>query len=190
MTTLRFGWLGLVAALLGGCSGFERDFKALSAVPAPAGQIEGAWIGSWRSDTSDHSGPLKAIVTRTGKNEYQVRYRAVWSSWMPPFQMETLIKGHFAGSTFHFQGDANLGWPWGRYDYAGYATGEEFFSTYKAQKDRGIYSLRRPTVRVAPESPPATNSEEQGAEFGVLAIEALGGSASPEAETGPDYRSE
>lgn len=181
MTTLHVGWLGLAAALLAGCSGFNDDFSQAAALPVGPGQIEGAWVGTWRSDTSDHSGELKAIVTRVGRDAYNVRYRAVWSKWLPAFKMETALTGHFAGSTFHFEGDADLGWPYGRYEYAGYSTGEEFFSTYQTEGDRGVYSLHRTTVRVAPTS----ERQQQADEFGARAVEALNPPASELAPAPP-----
>lgn len=152
---LRWGCLLVAAAILPGCSSFQDDFDAAAASLPPPGAVEGAWTGTWRSDAGDHGGELNAIVTRTAQDEFHVRYKASYKMlWTMTSEYETNLKGHFSGSTFHFEGDADLGWlSGGRYRYAGYATDDEFFSTYKSDDRGGVYELHRPTVRAAPEPP-------------------------------------
>ena len=162
MTSVRGVCVLLSCIVIAGCGSYDKDF-ALAAAQAPgAGQIEGAWVGRWRSDTSGHAGDLKAIVTRINPSEYHVRYQAKYKAlWTATFEHETTLRGHFAGSTFHFEGDADLGWLYGRYDYSGYVTDDEFFSTYKAKDDRGTYKLRRPNAPLAPADPPPATDAAQ-----------------------------
>jgi hypothetical protein len=151
--------LAMVAAgaILVGCSSFRDEFVTAAAQPPSPGSLEGAWTGTWKSDVSDHGGKLDALVTRTGPSEYHVRYRAEYKVlWTMTFEHETVLRGHFSGATFHFEGDADLGWLYGTYQYSGYMTGQEFFSTYRTSGDEGVYHLQRPAAE--PAAPVAARS--------------------------------
>src|SRR5437764_11099339 len=76
----------LLLALLAGCSSFPGEFKRASARPRGGDPIEGAWQGTWKSD-SGHSGRLRCVLTSmpatakdavpgTMPSAASVRYRA------------------------------------------------------------------------------------------------------------------
>jgi hypothetical protein len=176
----RTFWVLLAASVLGGCNSFGDAYKAAASTPQPPGAITGAWEGTWQSDESGHNGRLRAIVRRIGRDAYNVRYKAGYKMMGVPmsFEHETTLRGHFAGSTFHFKGAADLGWLPGIYRYTGYATPEDFYSTYKSKHDEGTYALRRPVAE--PESGRGSRGDSQelwpGSSAPTERLEAAGGS--------------
>ncbi len=133
-----------LVTLFTGCSTFNRDWQAAAKLPAPAGSIEGAWDGTWKSDHNGHNGNLRAIITRVDANTYQARFRAKYMTVLS-FGQETRLTGTKAGNAHEFAGQNDLGKAYGGiYYYQGNATPERFFSTYKCSIDHGTFQMTRP----------------------------------------------
>lgn len=134
----------MAALVLCGCSTFERDWKRRAAQPAPRDSIEGAWSGRWVSDASGHSDRLRCLVSRLDETHYAARFRASYASvFRFTYTVRLEAQPHYGG--WEFSGQEDLGaLAGGVYYYEGHATPTNFFSTYRSQRDRGIFEMRRP----------------------------------------------
>ena len=129
------------------CSGFDRAWKAAGERPTPENAITGRWAGTWQSETSDHSGKLRAMITEQDENTYLARYHATYAGWLT-FETKARLRGEQTGEgRVEFRGEEDLGWlAGGVYEYKGHATPEEFFSTYRSKHDHGTYTMTRPAA--------------------------------------------
>ena len=140
--------LGMIvgaAMTLAGCSGFDRAWKAAEERPTPEDAITGRWVGTWQSEVNDHSGKLRAIITKQDENTYLARYHATYAGWLT-FETKARLRGEPTGENrVELRGEEDLGWlAGGVYEYDGHATPEEFYSTYKSKHDHGTYTMMRP----------------------------------------------
>lgn len=139
---------GLVAAGLlllasGCCSGFTRDFREAQRYCPPQQGLEGVWEGTWLSHSNGHNGQLQAIITRCDDHHYHARFRATFMKCIP-YESEALLHVSQQGDTFYFSGEEDLGWlAGGVYRYDGYANACNFHSNYCADRDHGIFTMRR-----------------------------------------------
>lgn len=135
-----------LAATLGGCNSFDKDFEAAVAAQSTYVDVTGPWIGEWRSESSDHAGPMRAIVTQIGDGRYMARYEAEWGKVFT-FHQDVELRETAASDpngVREFLGSEDLGMLWGVYHYKAKATPTQFNSTYRAEKDHGTYKLSRP----------------------------------------------
>ena len=137
--------LALVALfVLSGCSTFNRDWKASSSKPMPAGSVEGRWEGKWHSDHNGHTGGLRALVTKLDSGQYEARFHATYAVVLS-FSSTVNLDVRPAGGLQQFSGSADLGKAaGGLYHYEGKASGTNFFSTYKCPSDHGTFQMARP----------------------------------------------
>jgi len=138
----NIGLLGIIF-LLTGCSSFNREWKAAARSPQSGG-LEGAWDGTWLSDHNGHNGRLRAIITRSGDNEYHARFHATYMRVLTFGQaVDLTVKQE--GTNFVFSGSADLGKAYGGiYSYEGNASPDAFHSTYKCSIDHGTFRMKRP----------------------------------------------
>src|SRR4051812_5967850 len=67
----------LLALALTGCSsGFENEYKAITASSPPHDTIEGAWEGRWQSQAGHGGDKLRAILTKNGPDTYIAKFHA------------------------------------------------------------------------------------------------------------------
>lgn len=134
----------LFAAMLSGCTGFERDWRASQQFVNPCDGFSGRWEGSWKSDHNGHRGKLRAIITPTDNEHiYNARFKATYA-FVIPYQFEIPMQVTTDEQGVHFEGQADLGWlAGGNYTYTGTAHCGEFDSVYCADKDHGIFSMKR-----------------------------------------------
>ena len=155
MFRIRTLWLAAFSAcLLCGCSTFNYEWHRAAQKPAPANDITGRWEGRWISRSSGHKNKLRALVTRTDTNHYDVKFHAAYKSekfkWLTvhfgyTVRMET--KPAVDGFV-EFHGSEDLGaLAGGVYTYDGQANATNFFSTYKSKYDRGVFEMQRPGDR-------------------------------------------
>jgi hypothetical protein len=140
---MRHG-LWLIVVLSVGCSSFNRDWKRAAALAAPTNDIAGAWEGKWVSDANGHNGRLRCLLTQTNEMIYEARYHAkFWKIFSYRYTVPMRVRRNAAG--FTFTGDANLGWlAGGVYEYRGFASPTNFFSTYVSKQDQGTFRMQRP----------------------------------------------
>lgn len=145
MRGLGLRCLGLaVLCLLGGCSTFNRDWKAAAANPTPVNSIAGRWEGQWLSDHNGHNGRLRALIRPLDNGQYEARYHAKYG-FIFSFGMEAKLDVKpAADGQWQFGGTEDLGKPYGVYRYEGKASATNFLSTYKASFDHGTFRMTRP----------------------------------------------
>jgi L,D-peptidoglycan transpeptidase YkuD (ErfK/YbiS/YcfS/YnhG family) len=131
----------LAAWLAGGCTSFDHDWEKAGHQPAPPGGLQGRWDGTWLSDANGHDGRLRCIVTQKDDGSYRARFHAIYRKVIG-FGYTVPLKVEETNATFHFTGEANLGW-WagGVYTYEGQAGQTNFFSTYSCKYDHGTFQM-------------------------------------------------
>jgi hypothetical protein len=141
-----FAVLPLLALLLCGCSGFERDWRspALLRPPENADPFVGRWKGYWKSVPSGHSGSLRCIVTRLDDDTCRAQFNASWALLLR-FGYTADMRIEQDGGVAHFTGQADLGrMAGGIYHYDGHADGAVLYCTYRSSADHGYFKLTRP----------------------------------------------
>ena len=127
-----------------GCSTFKRDWKAAARVPSPSQDIQGRWEGTWLSHTNGHHGRLRCLVSNGPEGQYLARFHANYVKILS-FGYTVPLTVRETRGAYQFQGDANLGrLAGGEYHYEGQATSTNFFSTYRARADAGVFEMKRP----------------------------------------------
>jgi hypothetical protein len=138
---LSAAWLGLAAS---GClCTFERVWHAARRQPVPGDNLAGLWEGTWESQYNGHNGKLRAIITPCGNGQYRARYHATFAL-IVPYSYDTTHTATHAGGVTYFSGEQDLGClAGGLYRYNGLADGACFTATYRADKDYGVFRMRR-----------------------------------------------
>lgn len=144
MKSIRWSTLyaAVTALLATGCTSFEKKWQATRQQPPPAGDITGAWTGTWQNTNNAHGGALRALVTQMNATNYTVRFHAVWGSHSGSFN--TKLVGQPEGDEFVFVGRKRiLGF---LITTRGHANATNFFSTYESRFDTGTFTLKRPAT--------------------------------------------
>ena len=134
------------ASLNTGCTSltFDRDWNQAVTAKAPTDGLSGQWAGSWRSNTNDHNGSLRCIVTKVDEQTYRARFYARYFSELIAYEYSVDMKPTKADQALYLEGQANLGWfAGGIYQHKGHVKGDQYNSTYKSRYDEGVYKLRR-----------------------------------------------
>lgn len=131
-------------ALLAGCSSFNREWKGAAIATSP-GEIQGKWLGHWRSDKDDHTGALQCVVTKGAGDTYCAHFVATyWKIFT--FAYVAQLRGTPDGDAVKLSGDQDLGsLAGGIYRYEGSATNTDFNCTYSSKYDHGKFILSRPS---------------------------------------------
>ncbi|MEA3209552.1 MAG: hypothetical protein QOE70_2609 [Chthoniobacter sp.] len=147
----------LLAAVLGGCSSFEHDWRAATRArvplrafaPSQADPFGGAWDGAWTSaehrtsSGEPHGGRLRCLFTRLDEHHYRARFKANWLIFSSGYATTFAAARH--GNQLQFHGEHDLGSIFGGiYRYEGRATAEQFTASYASSYDRGRFEMRRP----------------------------------------------
>ena len=135
--------IGLLVA--GGCSSFERDFKAARAAVQPSESVAGAWEGTWHSDNGHGCGRLRCLLTPQSDGAYQARFKATFWGIFKASYTVTLRGAGQDGRTLLLAGQEDLGWlVGGKYSYRGRVTPSDFACTYDSKYDHGTFTMMRP----------------------------------------------
>jgi hypothetical protein len=134
----------LVTLLLAGCTSFNQEWQTASEQTPPTNSIEGRWQGIWLSDTNQHRGALRCVLTQNEDGTWRARFKATYNRTLS-FGYTAKLKVEPTTNGFKFTGDANLGWyAGGVYHYTGHADDTNFFSTYRCKYDYGTFQMSRP----------------------------------------------
>lgn len=135
----------LAAALLSGCSGFGREWRAAAKQPTPTNDITGRWEGRWVSASNGHHGKLRCVMTRATGDLCLARFHATYAGVFSFGYTATLnVTNDVAG--FRLNGEADLGkLAGGVYRYDGLANPTNFLCRYQAADDHGRFEMTRPT---------------------------------------------
>jgi len=83
-------------------------------------------------------------MTKKAAGEYQAFFHANYKTILS-FSYNVPLTMEQQDGTFHFTGGADLGkMAGGFYHYDGHATATNFFSTYQAPADGGVFEMKRP----------------------------------------------
>jgi hypothetical protein len=143
----RIQQIGLALLFLlgnSGCSTFQRDWRAAGKTQPAANDIEGRWEGTWSSRTNGHHGRLRCLISKETDIQYLARFHANYRKILS-FSYSAALTVHRVDGVYHFHGDADLGrMAGGLYHYEGQASATNFFSTYQAKGDGGVFQMTRP----------------------------------------------
>jgi hypothetical protein len=139
-----------VAALLVGCSSFNREWNRLAKSNASLPGITGLWEGNWQSGANDHSGQLRCIVTQQDTNRYSAKFKARYQVVLS-FSYTVDLEAEQTGELWRISGREDLGsLAGGIYQYDGQVSATNLFATYRSRYDHGTFQMRRPdTVATA-----------------------------------------
>jgi len=128
---------------LTGCSSFESDWKAAAETPTPDDAITGRWTGTWLSDVNDHTGDLRAIITKIDDDTYEAHYHATWGAVSGAYKTKLHVTKR-EGHRVEFESSKDLGLFYGVYDTTGHITPTEYHAEYESKGDHGTNTLQRP----------------------------------------------
>jgi len=135
----------LLAGLLTGCStAFNKEWKAALLSPPQAGDLAGAWEGTWSSAPTSHTGRLRCIMVRKSATEYDAKFHANYKKVLS-FSYTVPMEVQRVGDSWKFSGEADLGkLAGGVYTYEGASSARQFISTYHCARDHGKFEMTRP----------------------------------------------
>ena len=143
--------MAVALAAVTGCSSFEKRWREAVA-KAPTHPVLGPWEGSWRSDVNGHAGRLRLIVSADAASATGDRadftYRASWSALQGTFETKQPLTFQRNGG-WTSEGDWELpAWAGGLYRYRMEGSRDAVQATFRARRDYGTFSFRRPEVPV------------------------------------------
>ena len=105
--------------------------------------LSGKWSGSWRSEISDHTGPLKAKFEVLDDSKVQARFSGRFFKVIP-FRFNVLLEiVETKDGVVTLKGKEDLGRTLGTYTYnATYSKGK-FVAKYSTDKDKGVFEVSR-----------------------------------------------
>ena len=137
------------AVLLASCAGsFNRDWKKAGSTAAGDGKgsvAEGRWSGTWRSESTGHTGKLRCVVgpAKNAAGDHDFHYHATWMGFLSgSYKATHRVKNTRTGA--RFTGEHMMPrWAGGLYSYEGTITGDTFHARYRSAADTGEYVLKR-----------------------------------------------
>lgn len=136
----KAGLAALAAAVLCGCSSFERDWAGAAKLPVLESDPLGAWVGTWQNTNNTHGGELRALLVRNSATNYTATFHATWGQHSGTFR--TWLTGERTGNTLEFTGSKRLLLV--RIRNRGEVSPTNFVSTYESRFDNGTFTLTRP----------------------------------------------
>lgn len=126
------------------CSSFQRDWKAASSQAIEnTSAIEGRWDGNWRSDSNQHSGKLRCLVSKADRpGAYTFRY---WGTFAAVFRFHYTVEYETkdTGEAWEMEGESDLGIMGGVFHHRATIRDENFAATYSSKWDNGKFQMRR-----------------------------------------------
>ena len=114
----------------------------VSSIPSlgVAASPNGSWRGSWVSQTTGHTGPLKARIRQTGDDTYRAVFVGRFAKVIPfvyPAKLQRV-----PGSCDCYTSSQRLPLM-GTYRMTATVTPRRFHANYSSRKDRGTFDLSR-----------------------------------------------
>jgi hypothetical protein len=135
----------LAVGLSTSCSTFSRRWRAAAGESRSAAGIAGRWEGTWQSDVNQHRGGLRCVLSQTGPETFQARFRATfWKILRSSYTVELAGTSQEDGS-FALRGEADLGWlGGGLFRCEAQVDPTVFHARYHSERDEGTFDMRRP----------------------------------------------
>ena len=105
--------------------------------------LSGKWNGTWRSEISEHSGPLKAKFTVIEDSKVQARFNGRFFKLIPFHFNVTLEIVKNEDGVVTLKGKENLGRTLGTYTYNATYSNGKFVAKYSTDKDKGVFEVSR-----------------------------------------------
>jgi hypothetical protein len=112
---------------------------------APSGSVNltGEWTGYWESETTGHTGPMRARFDRVDACHYDVLFCGRFCKVLPFLYATQLnVTGH-GGGCVYLGGSHRLGPLFGTFRYSAWGSHTRFVASYSADNDRGRFVLTR-----------------------------------------------
>jgi hypothetical protein len=104
----------------------------------------GAWIGTWRSTPTGHTGKLRCAVFPKSPGVWQYRYRATWAKILCAGFTVDCTATPLPGGGWSLTGTRDLGPAFGGiFTHKGTLRGPHLNATYQAAADHGTLTLER-----------------------------------------------
>lgn len=143
---LMLGWIGDAKISFGGGGEMERT-EPQGAEEVSEGEQQGdLMVGRWRGEWTGEKmgqGALRCEIVPAAGGDYRAVFFATFMGGMTHESEVTLSVKRKADDQWYFEGDADLGFPWGVYHYVGHTDGERFFSRFDSSYDRGVFEMHR-----------------------------------------------
>jgi hypothetical protein len=105
--------------------------------------LSGKWSGSWRSEISEHTGPLKAKFDVLDNSKVQARFSGRFFKVIP-FRFNVLLEiVETKDGVVTLKGSQDLGRTLGTYTYKATYSKEKFVAQYSTEKDKGVFEVSR-----------------------------------------------
>ncbi|WP_437224147.1 hypothetical protein SH661x_003506 [Planctomicrobium sp. SH661] len=105
--------------------------------------LNGEWSGSWTSCGTGHKGPLRATFCQVDACHYEVRFKGRFCKVIPFHYKTILTVTATEDGRVWLRGSERLGLLLGTFSMNGWATSNQFVSSYTSKDDQGQFSLRR-----------------------------------------------
>mgnify|MGYP006127818017 FL=1 len=105
--------------------------------------LSGKWSGSWRSEISEHTGPLKAKFEVLNNSKVQARFSGRFFKFIP-FRFNVLLEiVKSEDGVVTLKGSQDLGRTLGTYTYNATYSKDKFVAKYSTEKDKGVFEVSR-----------------------------------------------
>ena len=120
------------------------SFGAISDLQsAELAELKGNWSGTWRSDISEHEGPLKAKFEVKSDEQVEARFSGRFFKVIP-FKFIVILDVVSSGNgVIKLKGKQDLGRTLGTYHYDVTFKENEFVAKYHTDKDKGVFQVSK-----------------------------------------------
>jgi hypothetical protein len=105
--------------------------------------LSGKWSGTWSSEISDHSGPLKAKFEVVDSTKVEARFNGRFFKLIPFHFNVTLEIVETKDGVVTLKGKEDLGRTLGTYSYHATYSNGKFVANYATDKDKGVFEVSR-----------------------------------------------
>ena len=129
--------------LIPACTGWPPGWQRAKRLPTADG-LSGAWMGTWRSTPSGHTGKLRCAVFPKSPTTWEYRYRATWAKILCAGFPVTCTASPQPDGSIRLTGSRDLGPLFGgTFTHTGTVTGDQLHATYQSTADHGTLTLQR-----------------------------------------------
>jgi len=111
---------------------------------AHAGNPSGVWRGKWTSQSSGHRGALGAKIRPAGPDHYKATFYGRFAVVIPFFYRTTLDR--IPGTTDMYYSAKKMPLL-GTYETTARISGDSFRADFVGKKDRGVFEMRRRSIK-------------------------------------------
>jgi hypothetical protein len=110
---------------------------------AEAQSPAGVWKGRWQSQSTGHSGPMRATIRQTGPGQYEARWVGRFAAVIPFVYRSQLTEVASPDGQLTLYSRKQLGPLMGSYEMTSSFLGSSMDSQFQTRQDRGTVRMRR-----------------------------------------------